>query len=98
MRRLRDSRIIRLALIGIFILFGIKLISYALIFWIIELIKREAEDSLKIEAYSNLVRILSVSISGAIATIISAVAVRYGAREALRNIGNNAGDPGGELK
>lgn len=87
-KKLSESRIIRLALYGIMIVLLIKLISMGMVAWIIRLIEKES-DSVKIESFSKIVEILSGSIYGSIATIISAVAVRYGAREATLNLSQN---------
>lgn len=89
-KKIKDSRLLRLALIAIFILAGMKLLSFAFIAGIIFLIKSETVID-KISAYENIIKILSMPIAGPIAAIITALAVRYGAREATSNLGSKQG-------
>ena len=85
--KLHESRLIKLALIGVSILVGIRVASYGIAIWIVrEITVCEGVD--KIEALERVAElILNVGVVGAIATIITAIIARYGAREATRNLG-----------
>ena len=83
--KLSSSRLLKLVLIGIISLLGIKLIFFGFSIWITTLISNEIND-VKITSYLKILEALNVSISGAIATIITAAIARYGIREATKNL------------
>lgn len=85
--KLFNSRIIKFSIFGILILLFLKIISFAMTSWLIILINNiEPEYEFKINAFLKIVDLLTVPISGAIATIITAVIARYGLREASGNV------------
>jgi len=84
-KKISSSRLLRLVLVGIITLLGIKIIYFGFSVWVIRLIEVETSEN-KVSQYIRILDIMSVSISGAIATIITAAIARYGLREATRNI------------
>lgn len=85
--KLGTSRIIKFALIGIGILLFLRMVSFGLTSWLIVLVKDlDYGEQFKVDAYLRIVDLLTVPVSGAIATIITAVIARYGLREASGNV------------
>lgn len=85
MINLKESRIIRVALIGVISLLILWLMSYSLILILIILISKTIDEN-KIEAYIKIIEIMKIPVAGSIATIVTAVIARYGLREATKNI------------
>lgn len=83
--KISSSRLLKLVLIGIISLLGMKLIFFSFSIWITILISNEV-DPIKITSYLKILEALSVTVAGAIATIITAAIARYGLREATKNI------------
>lgn len=96
--RLRDSRMIRVAMIAIVLLLVIAILDRALAFYAAREaaeLSREALRSLESDhvrdfdppaALESLAIPASDAIGGAIATIVAALIARYGAREATANL------------
>jgi hypothetical protein len=91
--RLGNSRIIKIAIIGVSVLLLIRGLSYILAMWVVRQIVMIDQTAVeKIIALQRIAELLlGVSVVGAIGTIITAVIARYGAREATRNIGEGLG-------
>lgn len=87
--RLTDSRMIKVALIGVATLMLVQAAAYGFALWVTrQIVLMAPEATVKITALQRIAELLlGVSAIGAIGTIITAVIARYGAREATRNIG-----------
>jgi len=92
--KLGSSRLLKLTLIGVISLLGIKLLSYGIIVWVVLLTSKEI-DIQKIQVYSTIIDSLNISISGSIAAMVGAVIARYGLRESFQHTNNfaNTHDP-----
>ncbi len=83
--KLFSSRLIKVALISIMILLGLKLISYGIILWLIYLTSIDP-DLEKVKIYASIIDRLNFSVVSGITTISTALIARYGIREATVNL------------
>mgnify|MGYP006287375721 CR=1 FL=1 len=92
-RPLSDSRIIRVALIGVRAILIIQGAAFVLTWWVSrQAVLLAQADKVVPEILGAVASGLAGGIGGAaIGTIITAVIARYGAREATRNLSSNGG-------
>ena len=94
--KLRESRLIKFALIGICIILFLKVLSLALSFYIIVNLNNKGFPGVSENTINMIIGSLNVKGTGAIATITTAIIARYGFRESTGNIAVGMGKEGGE--
>ena len=88
-KKIMESRLIKVSMIALLLLFVIKIISFGMIAWLANMIGSESLSTDQVFALSKLADLLSVNISTATLAIITALIARYGAREATSNLNKN---------